>query len=128
MCGGSLGKKFSGTYLLDSRGSELYMSSRLYNLWRGASGRRRSRQTKRGAAVLPDSAGPERTNPFRRTETGRVNAFGARNSGAAGREPDDGAAGAQIPVQPGTGVQPAREGHVRFADEAGEEFPAAAFV
>ena len=26
------GRKFSGTYLLDSRGSELYMSSRLYNL------------------------------------------------------------------------------------------------
>src|SRR5437879_2566245 len=72
-------------YLLDSRGSELYMSSRLYNRARGASGRRRSRQTKRSAAVLPDSARAERTDPFRRTETGRVNAIGARNSGAAGR-------------------------------------------
>src|SRR4029077_15882287 len=104
------------------------MSSRLYNLWRSGSGRRRSGQTKRGAAVLPDSAGPERTNPFRRTETGGVDAFGARNSGAAGSQPDDGAAGAQILVQPGTGVQPARQGHFCFADEAGKEFPATSFV
>src|SRR5229473_6040139 len=120
--------KFSWTYLLDREGSELYMSSRLYNCVGDARGCSSPRQTKRGAAVLPDSAGPERTNPFRRTETGGVNAFGARDSGAAGSQPDDRAAGAQVLVQPGASVQPAREGNVRFADEAGKEFPATALV
>src|SRR5438552_6116470 len=117
----------SWAYLLDSGGGELYMSSRLYNRTGDASGSRRSRQAKRGAAVLPDSAGPERADPVRRTETGRANAFGAGDSGAAGRKPDDGAAGAEIPVQPRTGVQPARQGHFCLADEAGKEFPATAF-
>src|SRR5205807_8777877 len=118
----------SWAYLLDSGGGELYMSSRLYNRTGDASGSSRSRQTKRGAAVLPDSAGSERADPVRRTETGRANAFGAGDSGAAGRQPNDGAAGAEVLVQPGTGVQPARQRHLCFTDEAGKEFPATAFV
>src|SRR6266446_3350094 len=98
----------SWTYLLDSGGGELYMSSRLYNWMGDARGSRRSGQAKRGAAVLPDSAESERADPDRRTETGRIDAFGAGNRGATGRQPDDGAAGAEIPVQPRAGVQPAR--------------------
>ena len=93
-----------------------------------ASGSRRSRQAKRGAAVLLDSAGPERADPVRRTETGRANAFRAGNRGTAGREPDDGAASAEVLVQPRAGVQPARQRHLCFTDEAGKEFPATAFV
>src|SRR5690242_159247 len=104
------------------------MSSRLYNLTGDTSGSCRSRQAKRGAAVLPDSAGSERADPVRRTETGGINAFGAGNRGATGCKPDDRAASAEILVQPRTGVQPAREGHVCFADEAGKEFSATAFV
>src|SRR6266699_2535123 len=85
-------------------------------------------QAKRGAALLPDSARLERTDPFRPTEAGRVNALGAGNSGATWGKPDDSAAGAQVLVQPGTGVQPAREGHFCFADEVGKEFPATAVL
>src|SRR6266566_8193178 len=81
--------KPSWRYLLDSGGGELYMSSRLYNRTGDASGSRRSRQAKRGAAVLPDSAGLERADPVRRAEAGRANAFGAGNRGAAGCEPDE---------------------------------------
>src|SRR5438552_9904240 len=118
----------SWAYLLDSGGGGLYMSSRLYNRTGVASGSRRSRQAKRGAAVLPDSAGLERADPVRRTEAGRINAFGAGDSGAAGREPDDGAASAEVLVQPRAGVQPARQRYLCFTDEAGKEFPATAFV
>src|SRR5437660_12493057 len=101
-------------YLLDIGGDVLYISSRLYNRTGDASGSRRSRQAKRGAAVLPDSAGPERTDPVRRAETGGINALGAGNSGAAGREPDDGAASAEVLVQPRAGVHPARQRHFWF--------------
>src|SRR5438552_3703702 len=94
----------SWSYLLDSGGGELYMSSRLYNYRRDASGSRRTRPAKCGTAVLPDSAKPERADSFRRTEAGRAHAFGAGNRGAAGGEPDDGAASAEILVQPRAGV------------------------
>jgi len=62
----------AGRICLTAGGDELYMSSRLYN-WTGASsGCGRVGQAKRGAAVLPDSAGLEGTNPFRRTEPGEL--------------------------------------------------------
>src|SRR6266700_3339841 len=110
-------------------GTASYICPVIYTTVRGMRGGcRHCGQAKRGAALLPDSARLERTDPFRPTETGRVNAFGAGNSGAAWGKPDDSAAGAQVVVQPGTGVQPAREGNVCFADEAGEEFSPAAFV
>src|SRR2546430_16749355 len=94
----------SWAYLLDRGGGGLYMSSRLYNRTGDASGSRRSRQAKRGAAVLPDSAGPERADPVRRTEARRANAFRAGNRGTAWSEPDDGAASAEGLGQPRAGV------------------------
>src|SRR5256885_12848336 len=94
----------------------------------GALGPSGPRPAKRGSPLLPDSATTERTDPVRRTETGRAGVFRTGNFRAAGGQPDDRTASSQVFVQPGTGVQPARQGHIRFTNEAREKFPATSFV